>query len=303
MTAGVTSGKVLVTGAAGHLGRFVVNELAEHGYRVVGLDRVRPDRPLPVATFIEDDLASRDLIESMLPGTAAVVHLAALPTPTAAREDIVYTANVATTAHVLYAAEACKIGRVIVASSQSALGLPYSPTVRAPDRLPVDETHPCRPLDGYGASKVACEALCRVMSARGDMVTFCLRFPVIWAPAQFAAHTAARIGRPQQAAKSNWAYVDGRDAARGVRLALAAPATGNTVLNITSQFAFCDRPIGDLVREWYGMDLPEALREAPDAAIFDWRQAERAIGFRSRYRWTAAGIEDLSVEGGAGGGT
>jgi nucleoside-diphosphate-sugar epimerase len=118
---------------------------------------------------------------------------------------------------------------------------------------------------------------------------------VIWAASNFAGHVEARTSRPQQAAKSAWAYVDGRDAARGVRLALEAEATGSTVLNITSRSAFCDRPIGDLVREWYGLDLPPELGDRPDAAIFDWRKAAAAIGFRSRYRWSSDGIIDLGA--------
>lgn len=122
-----------------------------------------------------------------------------------------------------------------------------------------------------------------------------LRFPVIWEHRNFTENIANRIDNPQQGAKSQWAYVDARDAARAVALAIKSSWDGYQCANIASRHAFL--PEGDIlsaVREWYpGLDWSE-LSFASDEAIFTSKKAKQLFGFESRYSWRRDGVIEIS---------
>lgn len=291
------AGPIAVTGAAGLLGRAVVAELLGAGQEVLGLDLV------PTGTVAGRyrerllDLLDRAGVERALEDCVTLVHLAALPSPHAGTPAEVWGVNTTTTGNVLAAAQAAGICRVVLASSQSALGFPYAADIVTPRYLPVDEQHPCEPSDAYSASKLACEILAEAFSRGGSMDTVCLRFPVIWDPARHVEHISRRLGAPLQGAKSLWAYIDVRDAARAVRLAAESEAAGYELLNITSARAFAPEPMHGLVGTWFP-DLTD-IRVPLDAetAAFDWRKARARLGFTTRYAWYPDRILAVDVHG------
>ena len=286
---------ILVTGAAGHLGAEVVRDLAAAGHPVIPLDRIVP--PGAAASFILDDLSCRLRLEALFGRVDAVVHCAAYPNPDAAAEEIVFAGNVATAAAVLFAAESARVRRVVYASSQSALGFASAPGVLAPDVLPVDEEHPCRPGEGYALSKWVGEKLCAMIAARSRMSVRALRFPVIWAAAGFAAHTQKRLGDPQQAAKSQWAYVDLRDAARACRLAVEdAGDDPYALFHVAAPWPFAMADPEALIAAAYGGGVPRRAGWRAGDAVFDSTKAARGLGFRARWRWTPDGIEAMEVD-------
>ena len=67
------------------------------------------------------------------------------------------------------------------ASSVNAIGVSYSRWPRY-DYFPIDEHHPLRPQDSYGAGKIAAEELCRSYSRAGSLSTVCLRPCYCWGP-------------------------------------------------------------------------------------------------------------------------
>ncbi len=282
---------ILVTGAAGLLGRAVVEHVVEAGERVVALDREAVTPPAGVE-FIADDLGSRERLEAICSGLAGIVHCAAYAHAHSAREDILFAGNVTSTANLLFAAEAAEVPRLIYASSQSALGFAYAPDIVAPTRVPVDENEPSRPREGYALSKLVGEQICEMISRRSPMVTRALRFPVIWHPDRFAEHTAKRLGDPKQAAKSQWAYVDVRDAARACRLALLDPGPARfAVYNIAAPWPFACDDAERRLGEAYGA-APRREGWRPGEAVYDSSRAANELGFRARWRWTPEGIAD-----------
>jgi nucleoside-diphosphate-sugar epimerase len=182
--------------------------------------------------------------------------------------------------------------RVIYASSQSALGNPWAQELQPLDYIPVDEEHPCRPLEAYGLSKLMGEQVCQYFARSTGLPILSFRLPAIWPEFQFDRRINGRLTNQLQAAKSLWAYVDLRDAARACRLALERSWVGHQVLNITSRWAFGAATVPELVRQWYP-DLDDVRVPLEDwTAVFDWRKAEHVLDFRSRYRWSQSGITD-----------
>ncbi|MET0427582.1 MAG: NAD(P)-dependent oxidoreductase [Microvirga sp.] len=283
--------RVLVTGAAGLLGRRIVEAYVRSGADVTGVDIVEA-RGTPAARHVLTDLARDDL--RMLCGDRyeVVVHAAAIPDlGRGVAEPDVFANNASATARLLFAALEAGTRRIAFVSSQSVLGLSRGPGVMAPDRLPIDEEHACRPRDGYALSKKLGEDLAGVLADRFDAAISSIRLPVVWDPAGREAHVARRLADPEQAARSNWAYVDSRDAARGILLATAREAGTHRVYNISAGRAFCRRPLADLVDDAYGpVPCGIDLRHSP--SIFTSARAEAELGYRARFIWTETEIVD-----------
>jgi nucleoside-diphosphate-sugar epimerase len=291
------TGRVVVTGSAGLLGRRIVERFVADSWTVVGVDIAPP-------SGAEPGVAERHVVElSAIPDVAglfadadAVVHAAAIPDlGRSVPEPEVLSRNVAATSHVLFGAAAAGVRRLVFVSSQSVLGLSRGPDLVSPVRLPIDEDHPCRPRDGYALSKKAGEEIAALVAARHRIAVASVRLPVVWDPDGFAAHVAKRLGDPAQAARSNWAYVDARDAASGVFLAATRPLDGHRVFNITAARAFCDEPLDRLVLRHYG-PIPCAMGLDGNPSLFTPDRARRELGFVPRFEWAPAGIRDTHPE-------
>ena len=70
--------RLLITGAAGFIGRYVAREALRRGYRVTGIDRRRSPTPGVDFEFIEADIRDRDRIAEVMKTQDSVVHLAAV---------------------------------------------------------------------------------------------------------------------------------------------------------------------------------------------------------------------------------
>ena len=149
---------VIVTGAAGQIGRAVSKELMELGIPVCGVDIISKPKSLDKSmTWVIADLARSPLEFSWPPEATTVVHLAGSITPAPfsyanVREWI--NANVLTTAHIL-AAGGLNIQRFVYASSISVYGYGLQNCV------PWTEDVPTVPRNGYGISKLLGEMLCQ----------------------------------------------------------------------------------------------------------------------------------------------
>ena len=279
--------RAVVTGAAGLLGRAVVAALHADGWEVVALDRPGAVAPRGIVAV---DLRDAAAAEAAIPAADVLIHCAALPSLDAGPEAVVWGDNLAMTGNVLLAAERRGIRTIVYASSQSALGLPTAPHLVAPDYLPVDEDHPCRPWDGYAQSKLAGEDLAAMIARRSGIGIWSLRFPVIWDPARHAQCVRRRLERPLQGAKSLWAYVDVRDAAIAVVKSTQHRSERMEVLNVTAATPFADRPMDELLREFFPDVNDIRTPVSADTPLFDNRRAIARLGFTARYRWTPRGI-------------
>ena len=211
--------RISVTGASGQAGRAVVADLRAHGYDVAATDVAvtRADR--------EDGMLRADLTDygqavETLSQADAVVHLANIPAPGLSTPAVTFNANITMNFNVFQAAAALKLTRVVWASSETTLGLPFD---TPPRYAPADEDHYPVPTSTYALSKVASETIAGHIADWSGIPYVALRFSNIMAPDDY--EWFREFWDDPHARKWNlWGYIDERDVAASCRLALEAPA-------------------------------------------------------------------------------
>ena len=147
---------VLVTGATGFLGKYVIEELAEHGYQVRAFGRnSKVGRSLENSSvsFFKGDLTKADDVLEACKGMDLVVHAGALSTIWGAWEDF-YHANVLGTKYVLEACRQTGIQRLVYVSSPSIYAAPKDQLAIKESDAPEENN-----LNNYIRSKLASEKL------------------------------------------------------------------------------------------------------------------------------------------------
>jgi nucleoside-diphosphate-sugar epimerase len=276
--------KVVVTGGSGLAGRFVVEDLVEHGYNVSSVDIVAPPRNL--ARYLLVDMEDFGQVCGCLAGADAVIHLAAIPRPTFHTNNVVFRTNVMTFYNVLEAAATLGIRRVVFASSVSVLGFPFFYRPLAPVYVPIDESHPALPQDPYALSKHLGEEMAQAFVRRCDMTVISLRFPWIHTPESFKEQIVPLWDDPSAGASNLWSYIDARDAAQSCRLALHADIHGHEPFFVAAPNTFMKIPTVDLVRGCY----PDAeIRPGLDGhqSLLNSAKAAQTLNYKPLYTWEA----------------
>ena len=172
--------KLLVTGAAGRLGRPLTERFARD-HEIVAYDRADPPEALPDSVhYIQGDLRDADQVHQAAAGAEIVVHLGAIPGQVpSVRQSEIFAINVQGTYHVLDAAARAGARTVVLASSLCAIGFPDSLDDHGLSYLPVDEDHPCRPRHAYDLSKLTNEHNAEMVTRLTGITTICFRFPAL----------------------------------------------------------------------------------------------------------------------------
>jgi nucleoside-diphosphate-sugar epimerase len=275
--------KIVCTGGSGRLGRYVTKELVERCALTV-LD-VKPPQGVAVR-HVKASITDFDALARAFAGQDAVVHLAAIPNPRTAPPGDTFHTNVQGTWNVLQAAEAAGVRRVVVASSDAALGLHYNPPDWAPQYLPIDEDHPLRPIEFYSLSKEVTEAICRSYANRGKLEVLAIRPTHIVFPPEYP-ELQARGADVQN--YHLWTYVSPEDVAQAFRLALEVRDARYRAFFVSAADGLNERPTLDMLRERYGK-LPEIRNRAyfernPLAAVLDITRAKEVLGFEPTSDW------------------
>ncbi len=280
--------RVVVTGGSGLAGRAVVEGLVKHGFDVTNVDLVASDEPAP---FRRADLEDLGQVYGSLRGAEAVVHFAAIPRPTLDVPEVVFRTNVMSAFNVLEAASTLRIKRVVSASSVSVLGFPFFEQPFAPDYVPIDEAHPLLPQDAYALSKRIGEELAEGFARRGRLSIVSLRFPWIHTPRTFAEQVRPLWADPAAGASNLWSYIDSRDVAEAVRLALTAEIEGHEACFVAASDSFMPIPSRVLVADHYPTTvIHEELTD--HASLLSSARAQALLGFRARHSWRSYGGSD-----------
>jgi UDP-glucose 4-epimerase len=276
--------RILITGGSGMVGRYMVDHLV-NGFDVEVLD-LKPLHRSDVRLHTVDvlDLTS---VRKVVEGFDAVVHLAGIPHPLTEPGEKVFRVNVMGTFNLLEACAEHGIAKFILMSSESTLGFAFSSKRLWPLRIPIDESHPLRPHDPYGLSKVVAEQLCVAVSNRTDMKTICLRPPWVWVPEE-NERTLYRqlLSEYPKWSKNLWSYIIVEDLTRCVRLALDSDHPGkHEAMFVCAADNWTGRESVDLIREFY----PETRIVDPtlrgDASFISSAAARRILGFEPTRTW------------------
>jgi nucleoside-diphosphate-sugar epimerase len=285
--------KVLVTGGAGLIGRWAVDELIRKDHEVVSVVRrpsVKSDELQPPTSEVLGDAADGTLMHKLMQnGVDSVLHLAAIPSPQGKTAVELLVANSILTMTVLEAAGQSGVKSVVQASSISALGMAWSETFMSPLYLPIDEEHPLRPTEGYALSKENDEAAARMAARRWGMNVLSLRFPFTTTSSAIEERAQNAVKDSEQArraAKECWAYLDVRDAGRACELALVAASSGRffgaAVLNIIADDVLVDEPLQQLLTKWHPQ-IAQHISENAEGGAYHVAQALLTIGFRAKH--------------------
>ncbi len=212
--------KIVVTGAAGHLGGRLSAHLAGAGHAVTGLDLKSADAPVKVhaadLSRLEPGWADR------LVGQDAIVHFAADRAPDAVWTSVIPN-NIDATLNLFAAARRAGVARFVFASSNWIMGGRRF----GKERLD-SQTVPC-PVTPYGMSKLMGERIGAHYAAVHGMTVVCTR--IGWTQwthdNQPGPHMA--MGRWGQLM-----WLSDRDFLDGMTAAATAPASGFIVLNMVS---------------------------------------------------------------------
>lgn len=174
--------KVLVTGGAGGIGKATVKRLLAHGEDVRAIDRapeLNGDEFAGVE-YAQCDILDYAAVREQMRGCDAVIHLAALRSPTMAPGPEVFESNVMGTFNVFEAAASEGIKRIAQASSINALGASYNLGDMHIEYLPVDEAHPTHTTDPYSFAKGVLEDMGRYYWRRDGINSTAMRFPWVY---------------------------------------------------------------------------------------------------------------------------
>jgi uronate dehydrogenase len=158
--------RILITGAAGHIGRALRAGLAGR-YAVLRLADIAPQAPAgPGEEVCTVDIRRPETLEPAMAGMDCVVHLAGIPDEDS--WERIRDMNIDGCYNVFESARRAGVRRVVFASSNHAVGF------HRRDRM-IDDTDTARPDSRYGASKVFGEAIGRLYADKHGMSVACLR--------------------------------------------------------------------------------------------------------------------------------
>lgn len=275
--------RIAVTGGSGKLGRTVVHTLRHEGNEVVNLDRFGER-----GSFTQVDLTDLGQVVDAIAGVDdrhagvdAIVHLAAIPAPGLASDAATFRNNMLSTFNVFQAARRLGITRIVYASSETVLGLPFDVP---PPYIPVDEEYPARPESTYSLVKHLEEQLAiELVRWNPELSITALRFSNVMDPADYAAFPSFDADATLR--KWNlWGYIDGRDGAQAVSLALAKAGPGFERFIIAAADTVMSRPNAELVAEVFP-GVPVRGELGVHDTMLSIEKARRLLGYEPRHSW------------------
>ena len=297
----MTTGRVVVTGAAGFIGSHLASSLLDRGFEVTGVDaftasyaqafkraNVSELMTRPGFELVTGDLSDMEL-DPLLDGVDVVFHQAAqagVRSSWGTDFDLYVRDNVIATQRLLEACVRCDVRRLVAASSSSVYG-------DAPS-YPTTEASTTRPVSPYGVTKLASEHLCLAYAqlSTSAMTVATLRYFTVYGPRQRPDMAfrrfleAAYTGRPitvygDGEQTRDFTFVD--DAVRANLLAMTAPFRAEPV-NVGGGRRVTLNEVLDLIERITGQRLrivraPSQPGDARHTGA-DGARAEALLGYR-----------------------
>ena len=276
--------RIALTGSSGKLGSVVARELRAAGLDVVGMDIAGERGP----GFVQVDLTDYGQVVDAFTavgdqhdGIDAVVHLGAIPAPGIRSDVATFHNNMPATFNVFWAAVRLGIRRIVYASSETVLGLPFD---APPPYVPVDEEYPPRPESVYSLVKTLEERLAtELVRWHPDLSITALRFSNVMVPedyVEFPSFDADALRRKWNL----WGYIDARDGAQAVHRALEVAPPGFEQYIIAAADTVMSRPNAELLAEVFP-DVPAARDVGANETLLSIDKARRMLGYEPQHSW------------------
>lgn len=274
--------RIAVTGAYGKAGRAVVADLLGRGYEVAPTDVVGPpgaDAGLGADLLLADLTDYGQTLEA-LAGCDAVVHLGNIPAPGRTTGPETINTNTVVNQNVFLAAERLRLRKVVWASSETTLGLPFD---TPPRYAPVDEAHFPFPTSTYALSKVLGEEAARHVSEWSGIPFVGLRISNIHRPEDYAV-VPGYWADPRSRHWNLWGYVDVRDVAQACWLAVEAPTEGSQNVIVAAADTIMDTPSRDLLAAVFP-DVPLTREIGEFETLLAIDAARKLLGYSPAHSW------------------
>jgi nucleoside-diphosphate-sugar epimerase len=272
--------KICVTGASGKAGQATVSHLLTQGYQVRATDIAAPPSDLG-APLLRADLTDHGQAVEVLHGMDAVVHLANIPAPDLYPPAVTMNRNTVMNSNVFLAAADLRLSRVVWASSETTIGLPFD---TPPRYAPIDEDHYPLPTTTYSLSKVVSETMATHVSQWSGIPFIALRFSNIFRPDEYAV--LPERAWPSAAARrwNLWGYIDVRDVASSCEAALKANVSGARAYLIAAADTVMPVPSAQLLAtEFPSVDLVKDVGEFGTLLAID--RAREELGWTPQHSW------------------
>ncbi len=276
--------RIALTGGSGKLGRTVLARLRAEGHQVLNLD-IAGTRG---AGFLRTDLTDYGQVldafsgvDDQAAGFDAVVHLGAIPAPGIVPDVATFHNNMLSSYNVFQAARRAGIRRIVYASSETVLGLPFDTD---PPYIPVDEEYPARPESTYSLVKHLEEQMAiELVRWDPELSITALRFSNVMDPEDYDAFEAFQSDATLR--KWNlWGYIDGRDGAQAVLKALQTAPPGFERFIIAAADTVMRRPSAELAAEVF--PNVQLTREVDGTGtLLGIDKARRLLGYSPEHSW------------------
>ena len=274
---------IVVTGAAGRLGRRVVQLLADQNREVLATDQVQAD-DLP-AEFVRCDLGNAEAVHDVLRGAEAVIHMGAIPGPSRAEPRAIFGNNTPADFNVMMSAAELGLRRVVYSSSAFGMGWAHDGNAFVPRYLPLDEEHPMMPFEPYGLTKQVGEDIGRMIARTSNTTVVSLRFTNVPLPEVVAEFPWPAPTRENPLTLVMWAYADARDVAEAQVLSLDAEIEEYEAFMLAQPSSRFAEPTIDIVRSNFGdrVEIREGLEGT--ASVISTEKVQRVLGWRPLHDW------------------
>lgn len=280
---------VLITGAAGFLGRHIVREMNDAGWEILAVDSTAEENAAVPPGVVYRRLSLPDpgfagLVAEFHPG--ACVHCAgrASVAGSVGNPSADFEAGVVLTASILDAlrkeAKGC---RTIFLSSAAVYG--------QPEKLPVDETARINPLSPYGYHKRICEILMEQAARLGGVPAASARIFSAYGPGlrrQVLWETAAQLAEKNSATlkgtgRESRDFIFSADVARAIRLLIEKAPCEGEVYNVATERETTVREAVEILTGFFPSAAPaafggEKISGDPERWLADCSRI-RALGF------------------------
>ena len=286
---------IYVTGSTGKAGQYIVQDLLENGYNVVGIDKNPPSDTGIVQpqdyTFKTADVTDFGQVLSSMQGCDAVIHMAAITNPVIAPEHEVFRVNMTSTWNILESAESLGITKIVLASSVNAIGAIFSKNVTTRPYFPIDELQPTFAEDAYSLGKWLGEEMAEAFVRRrpGKVQIASVRFHGLMDQKRQSELNAApkRTGAYYSNAKHFWGWSDISESARACVLAIEANFEGHEAFFINNEDTSADEPTEELIKNVYPQ--AEIRKHMPgNSTAISIEKAKRILGWDPKTTWRDA---------------